>query len=448
MMNNWIQHYWVELGLRGLSRDLRTTALAVLLLALGLAAVMSMLTLLAMLSGDPLPGISSHLHLAYVDSRQPEHNTGEENPDRDLPPFLWKLPDAQAVMALHPNLRQTALASTILQLSEPDTHRNHTGRTVLAQGPMPAIFGVPLVRGRFWTAQEERDGVPVVVLAERAARELFEGEEALGHEVKIGERLFRVVGIAGNWNPKPRFHFMGLGESAWAGDGDSAFLPLRAALDARVAIIGTRECDEQTSGGFAFDQINLSACRWLALWAELSTQDERDAYTATLAAFAQERHAAGVFEREPASRLDTVPEWLDANRVVPDSVRLNLWLAAGLLGLCMVNVAGLLAARFLRRGGELGIRRVLGAPRASVVWQCLVEAAAIGTIGGVLALPLTLFGLWLIRIQDQGYTEQAHLDGGLFGLLLLLAIAVGVLVGLLPALRAARIEPVLQVKSL
>jgi len=440
--------YPFELGLRGLSRDLRTTLLAVVLLALGLAAVMSMLTLLAMLSGDPLPGISGRLHLAWVDSRQPERSTDSGDPDRDSPPFLWKLPDAEAVMALHPQLRQAALASTILQLSEPAGARSRNGRAVLAQGPMPAMFGVPLKRGRFWTAQEERDGARVAVLSEAAARELFDGEDALGGEVRIGNGLFRVVGIGGDWNPRPRFHFINPGESTWTGEGESAFLPLRAALDAGVPIIGSRQCDDENAGGFGFDSIDLAGCRWLALWAELETTDERDAYAASLAAFAQARFEAGVFEREPASRLDTVSEWLEANRVVPDSVRLNLWLAAGLLGLCMVNVAGLLAARFLRRGGELGIRRVLGAPRASVIAQCLVEAGAIGTLGGLLALPLTLFGLWLIRIQNHGYTELAHLDGRLFLLLLALAVAVGVLVGLLPAWRAARIEPVLQVKSL
>src|SRR5690606_26983597 len=154
--------------------------------------------------------------------------------------------------------------------------------------------------------------------------------------------------------------------------------------------------------GFGFDQIDLEACRWLALWAELPDPASRAAYGETLATYARARHQAGVFEREPASRLDSVRSWLAANRVVPDSVRLNLWLAAGLLALCMVNVAGLLAARFLRRGSELGVRRVLGAPRRSVVLQCLVEAGAVGLLGGLLALPLTLFGLWLIRLQDHG----------------------------------------------
>ena len=95
----------------------------------------------------------------------------------------------------------------------------------------------------------------------------------------------------------------------------------------------------------------------------------------------------------------------------------------------------------------VSVRRVLGAPRRSVLVQCLVEALAAGTLGGLLAWPLTLFGLWVIRLQDHGYTDLARFEPRLFALLLALAIGTGLLVGLVPALRAARIEPVLQIKS-
>lgn len=440
--------YSLELGLRGLRRHPRTTALAVLLLGMGLAAVMSMLTLLAMLSSDPLPGVSGRLYQAWVDSRPAPTSREALEPDEGGPPFLWKLADAEAMMSLQPAIRQAALVSTLLTLSTPGGERNHSSLGVLATGPMPAMFGVPLRRGRFWTAGEERERAPVAVISEDVARELFPGGDALGREVQVGNGAFRIIGITGEWAPRPRFHFLPPGQAPWDGGTDSVFLPLRAALGAGVAPVSARDCDGRGSGGLGFDGIDLQACRWLALWAELPDDAAHAAYADALAGLAGARHQAGVFERPPASRLDSVPEWLGANRVVPDSVHLNLWLAGGLLALCMVNVAGLLAARFLRRGGELGVRRVLGAPRRSVIMQCLVEAGMVGLLGGLLALPLTLFGLWLIRLQDHGYTDVARLDMPLFLVLCTLSIIIGLLVGLVPALRAARIEPVLQVKSL
>ncbi|MGY0561020.1 ABC transporter permease [Luteimonas sp. A277] len=440
--------YAVDLGFRGLRRHPRTTTLAVLLLALGLSAVMSMLTLLAMLSSNPLPGISEHLYQAWVDSRLAPTSREAEEPAENEWPFLWKLGDAEAMMALQPQVRQTALVSTLLTMSVPDGTHSHSTMAVLAEGPMPSMFGVPLHRGRFWTEQEGRDGTPVVILAKETAAAMFGGDDALGREVRIGSTLFHIVGISGEWEPQPRFHFLAPGQLAWGARADSVFVPLRAALDAGVAPLSTRDCDSTFMGGYGFDTVNLQACRWLALWTELPDPPVRAAYSDALAAYARARHEAGVFERPPASRLDSVQAWLSANRVVPDSVRLNLWLAGGLLALCMVNVAGMLAARFLRRSNELGVRRVLGAPRRSVMVQCLVEAGAIGLLGGLLALPLTLFGLWLIRLQDHGYTDLARFDPRLFLVLCALSVATGLLVGVLPALRAARIEPVLQVKSL
>lgn len=439
--------YAIELGLRGTLCHPRTTVIAVLLLAVGLAAVMSMLTLLTMLSSSPLPGVSERLYQAWVDSRQAPTSRDALNPANELP-FLWKLSDAETMMELQPRVRQTALVSTLSMLADAEGVRNHNGRAVLARGPMPSMFGVPLRHGRFWTAEEEQQRTPVAVITESAARALFDQGDALGREIRIGDGLFRVIGIAGKWAPRPRFHFLPPDQDAWDSRPESAFLPLHAALDAGVAPVNTRECDGKGSGGFGFDRVDLEACRWLALWTELPDSASRTAYETSLAGYARSRYEAGVFERPPASRLDSVSTWLAANRVVPDSVRLNLWLATGLLALCMVNVAGLMAARFLRRVSELSVRRVLGAPRSSVVLQCLVESGVVGALGGLLALPLTMFGLWLIRLQEHGYTELARLDPGLFILLCALSILVGLLVGLVPALRAAWIEPVLQVKRL
>ncbi|HXD35979.1 MAG TPA: FtsX-like permease family protein [Rhodanobacter sp.] len=113
----------------------------------------------------------------------------------------------------------------------------------------------------------------------------------------------------------------------------------------------------------------------------------------------------------------------------------------------MANVAGLLTARFLHRSGEIGIRRALGAPRHAVFAQHLLEAAAVSVVGGALALPLTVLGLWILRKQEEGFTDMARLDPVMFGGLFVLALAVGLLVGLLPAWRASTVEPGLQVKS-
>jgi putative ABC transport system permease protein len=114
---------------------------------------------------------------------------------------------------------------------------------------------------------------------------------------------------------------------------------------------------------------------------------------------------------------------------------------------CLVNTVGLLLAKFLRRTGEIGVRRALGASRREVFAQLLVEAGIVGVAGGVLGLLLALAGLWLVRRQPTDYAALAHLDLGMLATTFLLAIGASLLAGLLPAWRACQIAPALQLKA-
>ena len=98
------------------------------------------------------------------------------------------------------------------------------------------------------------------------------------------------------------------------------------------------------------------------------------------------------------------------SKVVPSDVRLQVWLAFGFLAVCLLNTVGLLLAKFLRRSGEIGVRRALGASRRAIFTQCLVEAGIVGLAGGVLGLGLAMLGLWAVRQQPVGYADLAHLD--------------------------------------
>jgi putative ABC transport system permease protein len=146
--------------------------------------------------------------------------------------------------------------------------------------------------------------------------------------------------------------------------------------------------------------------------------------------------------------LRDLMQWLDFNGVVPRDVRLQTWLAFAFLAICLFNTVGLLLAKFLRRSGEIGVRRALGASRAAVFAQCLTEAGMIGLIGGVAGWLLTLVGLWLVRRQSTPYADMVHLDLGMFLVTFALAVATSLLAGLLPAMLASRVAPALQLKTL
>src|SRR3546814_14645405 len=85
-------NYAIELGVRGLLRQPRTMALSIVTLGLGLAAVMTMLSLLAMLSSDPFPGVSKHLYLGWVDSRELPRRRGTAADASRSPASPWNQP--------------------------------------------------------------------------------------------------------------------------------------------------------------------------------------------------------------------------------------------------------------------------------------------------------------------------------------------------------------------
>jgi putative ABC transport system permease protein len=101
----------------------------------------------------------------------------------------------------------------------------------------------------------------------------------------------------------------------------------------------------------------------------------------------------------------------------------------------------------MRRAGELGVRRALGASKRSLFAQLLVESGVVGLAGGVGGLLLAWLGLWLVRRQPAEYAPLAHLDPAMLLATFLLALGASLLAGLLPAWRACQIAPALQLKS-
>lgn len=180
---------------------------------------------------------------------------------------------------------------------------------------------------------------------------------------------------------------------------------------------------------------------------QLDTPEQVQAYRQYLVDYSAQQIAAGRFERPANVRLHDVMDWLDTNRIVPNDVRLQVWLAFGFLAVCLVNTMGLLLAKFLRRSGEIGVRRALGASRSDILRQCLVEAGTIGLAGALLGLVVAMLGLWLVRQQPDDYAKLAAIDAPMLLVTFVLALASSMLAGLLPAIRAMQIPPAIQLKS-
>jgi putative ABC transport system permease protein len=221
-------------------------------------------------------------------------------------------------------------------------------------------------------------------------------------------------------------------------------LPFSTAVTNKFGRNGSMSCWGDSGG----DETSLNAkCTWIQYWVELDTPAKVADYRRYLDNYSDQQRSAGRFERPNNTRLRDVMQWLDYQKIVPRDVRMQVWLAFGFLLVCLVNTIGLLLAKFLRRSGEIGVRRALGAPKRAIFAQALIEAGTIGLAGGILGLGLAELGLWGVRQQSENMAALIHLDTKMLLMTFALAIVASLLAGLLPAWRAMRISPSVQLKT-
>ena len=170
-----------------------------------------------------------------------------------------------------------------------------------------------------------------------------------------------------------------------------------------LPVYGNTNCWKPEVGDGYQDFLN-SECVWLQFWAELPTKEARDEYQAFVDNYARSQKAVGRFQRPLNNRLYDVDQWLDLNEVVQKDNRVLIGIALLFLAVCLVNVVGLLLAKFLNAAPLTGLRRALGASRNDIVRQHMVEVLLIGLAGGVLGLLLAIGGLAGIRsIYDSDF---------------------------------------------
>ena len=170
-------------------------------------------------------------------------------------------------------------------------------------------------------------------------------------------------------------------------------------------------------------------------------------YKSFLDAYVMEQKKLGRYERPLATLLPDVNEWIDLQEVVSRDVEIQVGLAFAFLAVCLVNTVGLLLAKFMRKSGEIGLRRALGASRGQLFMQHLVEAGVVGISGGIVGLALTGIGLLGVRALYDEFKSITQLDWKMVAVTLLLSVVSATLAGLFPTWRACRVQPASQLKT-
>ncbi|TBR40231.1 MULTISPECIES: ABC transporter permease [Dyella] len=430
--------YYLDLALRSLKRNKVLTALMVLAIALGIGACMTTFTVLHVLSGDPIPSKSARLFYPQLDPQDMDgYREGGEPPDQ----VTWI--DGMNLLKAKRGARQALMTggAVPIQPAKADIDPFYSDSRYTTSNFF-AMFDAPFLYGHGWSDADDESKSRVVVITRTLNDKLFGDKDSTGQTIRLQDADFRVIGVLDTWRPNPHFYDLNTGNYT---ELEEVFVPLSTSRDLKMPRNGSMDC--WGKGGADSDHLENAECVWMQFWVELADASKAAEYKAFVENYSKEQKTLGRFQRPVNVKLRNVNEWLDYQKVVPSDVRLQSWLALGFLIVCLVNTIGLMLAKFLRKSGELGVRRALGASKGEVFKQLLIEACIIGMAGGICGLGLAFLGLWLVRQQPADYASLAHLDLSMLAITFVLALVSSLLAGLLPAWRACQITPALQLKS-
>ncbi|HRO88813.1 MAG TPA: ABC transporter permease, partial [Chiayiivirga sp.] len=161
--------YYLKLALRSLRRHPVLTALMVLSIAVGIGAAMTTLTVMHLLSGDPLPGRSQHIFYPQVDA------LSTDRARRD-PPDMLDYTSAMDLWRAQRADRQALVNDSRIKLQAPDTGHPSLMTTMLStHADFFPMFAVPFAFGGAWTAEDDERHARVAVISADLNEKLFGG---------------------------------------------------------------------------------------------------------------------------------------------------------------------------------------------------------------------------------------------------------------------------------
>lgn len=287
---------------------------------------------------------------------------------------------------------------------ESATRRRRT--TVLGVGPdMPRAFRFKTAAGQFLPPDDPSAPRAFVVLGSKVRQELFGSANPLGKRVRIGGDRYRVIGTM-----ESKGQILGFDLD------DAVYIQAARALE-MFNREGLMEIDLLYREGVRESEV-VAALRRI-----LTARHKREDFTIT-----------------------TQQQMLD---VLGSVLNVLTFAVAALGGISLVvGGVGILTIMIIavrERTPEIGLLRALGARRVQILWLFLGEAAVLAGLGGLLGLALGTGGAALLQFGLPAL--PVHLSWRFLLLAEAIAIVIGVLAGVLPARRAARLDPVAALRA-
>jgi len=267
--------------------------------------------------------------------------------------------------------------------------------------------GIAIADGRFLSAADADGGRPVCVIGSTVATNLFVREAPLGKKIMIGQRPFEVIGVLEK-------------QGDMFGQFDNqAIIPLRQFT---AAFVRTRELEV----------------------IEVKVKNVADLESATEELHSVMRRIRRLAPGDPDDFAINQQEQILAmvHKVTAIIGGIGLFITGLSLFVGGIGIMNIMFVSVAERTHEIGIHKAIGAKRRTILLQFLIEAAAICLIGGAIGLGIA----WPLTLLMQQYFP-ATLSPTVVSLALAVSLVTGVVSGFVPALRAARMNPVDALRS-
>ena len=386
------------------------TSLTLVGIVVGVSAVIAVVTIIKGLDKTVASTCSSQGSTVFTISQKPQVITSREDFIKFSKRKEVTHDDEEAIARLCNACWRVGVAANAIQSIK---HGDQKSDGVRIRGVTPTsmfdVDGVTIDVGRIWTESEANSGHDVCVVGPDILKNLFNGaapERALGQEIRVAGRPYEIIGV-----------FEPLGSIFGFSRDNVVYIP------------------------YASYQKAYGARSSIVVFIQVPTAEQLEAAEDQVRTIMRNRRNKTLGQEEDEGfSLETQDVFLDLYGKATSNIYLvTIGVAAISLVVGGIVVMNIMLVSVTERTKEIGIRKAIGARRKDILTQFLIEAVAVTAIGGAFGV-LTGFGLAYVISALIGFPLLINVASAVLGVGV--SSVVGIISGLWPAWRAAKLDPI------